>query len=180
MRHDEMIHDYYRWLLDSIQVQKYGHYDRVLLYLFHREFYWIVPMDRNRYIDGLDLRQDFAAERGFPPYFWRGYLPDSCTFLEMMVALAQACEDRIMGDPSLGDRTDIWFWIMMNKTGLDSLNDYRYNEVRAEKIVDRILDRRFAPDGSGGLFGKLSRNEDMRDVEWWYQLNYYLMEYYAF
>ena len=180
MRYDEMASDYYRWLLDKVHFKEYGHYERVLRYLFSREFYWVVPMDRNRAIDGLDLREDFAMEAGFQPYFWRGYLPDFCTVLEMMAALAQSCEDRLMGDPSLGDRTHVWFWIMMNKLGLDSLTDSRFNEVRAQKVIDRLLDRKFQPDGNGGLFGRLDRHGDMRDVEWWYQMNYYFMEYHQF
>lgn len=180
MRHDEMAHSYYCWLLDKVHWREYGRYERVLHYLFSRQFYWVVPMDRNRYIDGLALREDFAMEHGYPMYFWRSYLPEWCTVLEMMVALAQACEERLMGDPDFGDRTYIWFWIMMNKLGLDSMTDRRFNEVRADKVVSRVLDRTFQPDGSGGLFGRLSRPGDMREVEWWYQLNYYLMEYYEF
>lgn len=180
MRHDEMAHDYYRWLLDKIHFREYGDYERVLLYLFGREFYWVVPMDRNRHDDGLALREDFAMERGFPMFFWRGYLPDFCTVLEMMVALANACEERLMGDPDLGDRTYIWFWIMMNKLGLDSQTDRQFNEVHTRRVIDRVLERTFAPDGSGGFFGRLSRPGDMRREEWWYQLNYYLMEYYEF
>lgn len=180
MRHDEMTHDYYRHLLDKIHFRQYGPYERVLNYLFHREFYWVVPMDRNRYENGLALREDFAMQVGYPMFFWRGYLPDYCTVLEMMVALAQDCEDRLMGDPELGDRTHIWFWIMMNKVGLDELVDHKFDENRADRIVTRILDRTFSPDGRGGLFGQLCHEGDMRQIEWWYQLNYYLMEYYAF
>lgn len=180
MRHDEMAHDYYRWLLDKVHWRDYGHYERVLLYLFSREFYWVVDMDRNRAEDGLELRETFAMEQGHPFFFWRGYLPEYCTVLEMMVALAVDCEERIMGDPDLGDRTHIWFWIMMNKLGLDGMTDSRFDENRAYLIVDRMLNRTFSKNGAGGLFGKLSHEGDMREVEWWYQLNYYLMEYYEF
>lgn len=180
MRPDEMAHAYYRWLLDKIRMRDYGHYERVLHYMFNREFYWVVPMDRNRYIDGLALRDEFAMEVGIQPYFWRGYLPDWCTVLEMMVALAEACEDRLMGDPDFGDRTHIWFWIMMNKLDLDSFTDVRFNEDCVEKIINRVLERSFQPDGKGGLFGRLKHGGDMRDIEWWYQLNYYINEHYAF
>ena len=180
MRHEEMAHNYYRWLLDKIHFRQYGSYERVLNYLFHTEFYWVVPMDHNRYEGGLALRDDFAMEQGYPIYFWRGYLPNYCTVLEMMISLAQDCEDRIMGDPDFGDRTHVWFWLMMDKVGLDELHDHCFNRFRAEQIVTTILDRTFSPDGNGGLFGRLSHPGDMREIEWWYQLNYYLDEYYQF
>ena len=182
MRYDEMAGNYYRWLLDMVHFREYGHYERVLRYLFSREFYWLdaVPMDRNRYDDGLALREDFTMERGYPRFFWRGYLPDYCTVLEMMAALARSCEDRLMGDPTLGDRTHVWFWVMMNKLGLDNMTDEQFNEAHAERIVNKVLDRTFSQNGRGGLFGQLRRHGDMRDVEWWYQMNYYFMEYHQF
>lgn len=180
MRYSDAADDYYRWLLNKVHWREYGSYERVLYRLFKTEFYWILPRDRNRADDGLELREDFAMEAGYPLFFWRGYLPDYCTVLEMMVALAQACEERIMGDPLVGDRTHIWFWTMMNKLRLDEFTDRRFDQELVDSAIETFLKREYSPNGDGSLFGVLKCREDLRDVELWYQLNYYLSEYYTF
>ena len=34
----------------------------------------------------------------------------TCSVLEMMIALAIRCEEHIMDDPDVGNRTGQWFW----------------------------------------------------------------------
>lgn len=137
-------------------------------------------MDCNRYEKGLALREDFVDGNPMLEQYVERYAPSQCSVLEMMVALAEDCEDKIMGDPDLGDRTHVWFWLMMNKLGLDEYDDPHYDDRDVNRIVDRMVNRTFKANGEGGLFGRLKMKEDMRKVEWWYQLNYYLREYYAF
>jgi hypothetical protein len=43
-------------------------------------------------------------------------------------------------------------------------------------VLDRFLDRDYEPDGRGGLFRVKHTDEDLRFVEIWYQMNWYLDE----
>lgn len=94
--------------------------------------------------------------------------------LEALVALAQDCENEIMYDPDEGDRTGVWFWEMIENLGLDGLDDWCFDEDDFEYVVRRFLDRKYKADGQGGPFVIRGFRGDLRRVELWYQLNFYM------
>ena len=49
-------------------------------------------------------------------------------------------------------------------------------EGKVEKIVTDMLDRNYRRDGDGGLFRIHDKDKDMRYVEIWCQLNWFLNE----
>jgi hypothetical protein len=102
---------------------------------------------------------------------------EPCSVLEMMVALAIRCEEHIMEDLELGDRTEKWFWIMIDSSGLNALTDMTFNSYEADIILQRILNREYGPCGEGGLFLIPNCGFDLRNVEIWYQLCWYLNYY---
>lgn len=130
-------------------------------------------MDQNRAEDGVALRYRFACEYPDPSDVER-YLDGPCSVLEMMVALAVRCEENIMDDPNIGNRTRQWFWGMIVSLGLGSMTDDRYDEFYIYETLERFLDREYEPDGHGGLFTIRRCTEDLRDVEIWHQLCWYL------
>lgn len=94
----------------------------------------------------------------------------------MMIALAIRCEEHIMEDPDIGNRTGQWFWSMLVSLGLGSMSDVQFDPVRVDEILDRFMDHDYAPDGKGGLFTIRNHRFDMRSMEIWYQMNCYLNE----
>ena len=148
-------------------------YQKVLEKLYFKRFYWNVPGDENRAEDGKVLRDIFRDETGL--------LVNSsspCSVLEMMTALALRCENELMYDPDEGNRIDIWFWDMFENLGLDRLDDWHFDQIEFEKIMDRFLNRTYDKDGYGGLFFIEGFEKDMRKIEIWYQLNYFLRSKY--
>ena len=129
----------------------------------------MLPLDENRLLDGLDLRFRFADENSY-------YIDGDCSVLEMMVALSLRCEEHIMSDDEIGNRTGRWFWEMIDNLGLESMYDDNFDKVYADKIIYRFLNREYEPNGDGGLFTVRNRNVDLRKVEIWYQLMWYLDE----
>lgn len=118
-------YEYFEWLCSLVKIREQkGYWYDVLWALQATEFDYRHPKDVNREYDGLALRDEFWAVYG--PY--RGIterdmavLDDvlgGCTALEMMVALARRGENDIMHDPELGDRSDKWFWIMVDNLDL--------------------------------------------------------------
>lgn len=177
MLRDRLKNDYFEWLIgmvnsdnsysDSISFRK-------LLKLLHEiDFEYINPRDRNRAEDGMDLRYRFAydylafddAER---------YLTGPCSMLEMMVALSIRCEEDMMDDTRYGNRTGQWFWGMIVSLGLGGMTDVHFDEHYIRDVVNKFLDRKYAPNGKGGLFTIRSCHADLRKVEIWTQLLWYL------
>lgn len=81
-----------------------------------------------------------------------------------------------MEDPDLGDRTGQWFWNMIVSLGLGGMSDTRYDANYVDMVIDRFLRRQYKRNGEGGLFTVEHHPQDMRTVEIWYQLAYYLDE----
>lgn len=79
-----------------------------------------------------------------------------------------------MDDPEYGNRTGQWFWNMVNSLGLGSMTDDRYDAYSIDRTIEIFLDREYDADGQGGLFTVRHCDEDMRNVEIWTQLCWYL------
>lgn len=192
--------DYICWLIDMIdykptidincpELPKLGTYEYefsmascysyLLSFLFEMEFYWFddLESDESRAEDGKRLREEYMMENDISP---DKVLQGPCRVLEMLVALAQRAEF-VMYDPLEGDRTYKWFWIFMKNLGLDYLtNDKCTSEAEnyVRMVVTRWLDRRFDSNGNKSPFPIKKRSEDMRKVDIWYQMQWYLAENY--
>ena len=169
---------YFEWLFDFVCARRYRppiSYRKLLSYLHYRDFTYIISRDENRACDGIDLRYRFMKS------CWKcsdrdvlRALDRPCSVLEMMVALALTCEETIMDDPLKGDRTGQWFWGMINSMGLGTMIDDEFDQDYVEDVVDRFLNREYSPDGHGGLFVIKNCDRDLRNVEIWNQLCWYL------
>ena len=85
-----------------------------------------------------------------------------------------------MDNPQYGDRTTQWFWGMINNLGLGHMFNEYFDRDEARYIVNRFLDREYEPNGKGGLFTVRNGTSDLRDVEIWDQLNWYLNDILGF
>ena len=81
-----------------------------------------------------------------------------------------------MDNPAYGDRTKQWFWGMIVNMGISAMTDDVFNRQYVEAAVTRLLNREYEPDGKGGLFTIKDCDRDLRTVEIWYQLCWYLDE----
>ena len=173
MTQDDVIEMYFEWLSNKVCDRKVVSYRKLLRFLHGVEFTYSLEMDENRAMDGIELRYRFA----------HGYLNDDdaeyhlsgpCSVLEMMLALAIRCEENIMDDPTIGDRTAQWFWGMVTSLGLGGMYDKNFDIYYAEDVIERFLNRDYKPNGAGGLFTVDYYDYDMRDIEIWHQLCAYL------
>jgi hypothetical protein len=180
MTHDILTNEYIEWMCNLICYNprvETRTYQQLLRHLHNREFTYILDMDYNRAADGIDLRYRFADEKGYGyRYILKKFEDEPCSVLEMIVALANRCEESIMDDPDIGNRTGLWFWNMISSLGLDDMDDLYYDEQYTDEVIDRFLNREYAPNGEGGLFTVNRSDDDLRDVEIWYQMCWYLAE----
>ena len=176
----EVKSDYFQWLCGIVHADDPDcSFYSLMRALFEHTFRWSVDNDGNRAEDGECLREDFADQSLYLDYSSIG---GPCNVLEMMVALAGRINQDIMWSPN-NDRTVVWFWEMISNLGLDEYDDDHWEEPRSRMMVDfvldRWLDRRYRPDGIGGIFPLKDPLEDQRDVEIWYQMNTYFLEKYG-
>jgi len=171
--------EYFNWLSEFVCKERFPRhvsFSKLLTRLHDIPFKYTIPRDQNRAEDGKDLRYRFALTHEYlgSSESIVDILSGPCSVLEMMVALTIRCEEQIMDDPSIGNRTGQWFWNMIVNLGLGSMVDDRYDERHVDKVIDIFLNREYEPDGKGGLFRIKNCEYDLRDVEIWYQLCWYL------
>lgn len=177
MNKKEINIEYFNWMLSIIHDDLYSDkvsFRKLLRYLHDVEFTWIINSDINRAVDGIELRRRFSKSMGFEYCYLDKYLEGPCTVLEMILALAIRCEETIMDDPSKGDRTKQWFWGMINNLGLGAMTDNAFDRKRVKEIIDIFLNREYKRNGVGGLFMVRHCNRDLRKVDIWRQLCWYL------
>ena len=173
--YDSINNAYFEWLFKLACGERYSpniSYRKLISYLHSVEFTYLIPKDANRAMDGVDLRYRFSLDAEYPGA--ERYLEGPCSVLEMMLALSIRCEESIMDDPGYGDRTREWFWSMLVSLGLGSMIDERFDLERASSVIKRFLNREYEPDGRGGLFTISDCRYDLRTVEIWCQLCWYL------
>lgn len=172
---DRINDEYFEWLcelVDSKRFSKQVSYRKLLMHLHNIEFTWFIPHDDNRADDGIQLRRRYSLIRNDTTL--SSYIQGPCSVLEMIVALATRCEETIMDDALMGNRTGQWFWGMIHNLGLSSMTDSNFDRDFVDEVIARFLNREYEPDGKGGLFTVRHCNHDLRTVEIWCQLSWYL------
>lgn len=177
MTRDELNNRYFDWMYQLVCSRKYTRglsYQKLLNHLHGIDFYYTIGMDGNRADDGIELRYRFGHENSYEESMIASYLDNRpCSVLEMMLALAIRCEEQIMDDPDIGDRTGRWFWDMIGNLDLGSMSDSIFDRNYVNDVVFRFLDRDYERNGEGGLF-TVDNGRDLRSVEIWYQMLWYL------
>lgn len=153
-----------------------------------KDFAWSVLMDVNRAEDGVALREEFLKECHASSGDWfarardvDSWLREPCSMLEMMIALARrmAFETYIDGERNLsGD----WFRMFLRNMGIAQFTDDQYNEEVSSMInnaLEVVINRTYSENGEGGLFVLENPQEDLRNVELWYQMSEFVVEYFG-
>lgn len=181
MRDNPLEAEYYEWIfgLACKWTKPYGRYKKLIAQLQETTFTWIVPNDKHRASDGMSFRYnfvDYMDELG--KYVTEDDVDDRiihpCTVLEMMMALASRIENQLMWDPDLGDRSPLWFFQMLETSGLSYYTDTKYSKHEVSLILDDVLNRRYKEDGDGGFFYVENPDKDLREVELWWQCNWHM------
>lgn len=148
-------------------------YWTLLKLLYRKEFTWSgIHMDENRAQDGRDLRNEFLRETDLEiDGDVAEWMAMDCSFLELLIALSRKLAFEADGQPS------DWFWDLVGNLGLLECTDaYPPEPLIIDEILNKVIDRKYAPNGAGGLFPLNHTSKDQRRVELWYQAQEYLLE----
>lgn len=178
MTRNELNKKYFEWMYQLVCNEGYSKrlsYRKLLDCLHDTEFIYIIGMDSNRAEDGIDLRYRFGYECQYNSSMIATYLDDRpSSILEMLTALAIRCEEHIMDDPDIGNRTGQWFWSMISNLGLDFMSDTKFDKRYLDGVISKFLNREYKRNGEGGLFTVNNCKHDLRTAEIWYQMCWYL------
>lgn len=168
---------YFEWMYQLVYDEKKLKrlsYRKLLSHLHDIPFEYTIGMDSNRAEDGVDLRYRFGYENDIDSRLIATFLDDrDCSVLEMIIALTIRCEEQIMDNPNIGNRTSQWFWSIIKNLGLYSMSDEDYDGLYVNKTIERFLNREYKPNGDGGLFKIPDCRHDLRTAEIWYQAMWY-------
>lgn len=176
---------YFGWMCWTIEDRSRSPktYKKLLRRLHEIPFRYSLDMDGNRETDGIELRYRFGDEGGYEDYLVANYLDDKpCSMLEMMTALCIRCEESIMDGypldrlPSIDTFSEFLFGVMLDNLGISNMDDRNFDIDIVDEAVERFLERDYEPNGNGGLFALKRPRRDMRGVEIWYQMCWYLDE----
>lgn len=176
MRKEELLNEYFDYLCEifKLRLPRYKKYRKVIARLFETEYTWDLEMDENRAKDGLDLRTEFLCSRRLMMFdVW----DDPCNCLEMLLAFSRRIEIEVMGTPG-EDNLSRWFWEMLHNLGLLEADIYE-DKAEIDRILDIWLSRKFTKKGRGNIFITHKNDTDLRDVEFWWQMQRYMSEIYG-
>lgn len=175
----KLISGYFEWLTefaynkDTFTVS----YSKLFKKLFETEYRY-QSIDKNRALDGIYLRyrysdteylNDAAVDKEFDTF--------PCSVLECLIGLSLRCEEDIMGNDNLGDRTGMWFWEMLNNIGLASYTDNNYNEEAVDICLNRFMNREYGPNEEYCAFRiDIDNLEELRNMALWYQMQQHIID----
>lgn len=138
MDKDILVKSYYDWLIDQIDFDdKSNLYEHLLEHLFNKNFVWLesIPLDENRFTDGLDLRQIYAKLLGLEQgnLFLNLMQNNPCNLLEMLVAFA----DRLTNLVSLEKYE--FFWMFIDNLGLGWATEYDFDIDLVDEILNDFM-----------------------------------------
>lgn len=165
---------YFKWLTEQVDFLDFpDKYSRLFDFLHSKEFIWKHPLDRNRAMEALELRNLYCFEEPGKRKL-RFSLP--VTVFELLVSITRRMN--FICSSFDEDKTKVIFWRLIANLGLSQMTDPEYDRLggddRVGDVLDIFMERHYQPDGFGGLFPMRNPRQDQREVELWYQMNQYL------
>ena len=175
---------YLNWLIRTVQDTdgKALIHQKLIRQLHRTPFLVINKKDQSRENDGVDLRWRFKWEtmRSYDEIEDITYISDvpdeRCSLLEMMVALAFRADEDFTKRKNEKSTVPLIFWDMVRNLGLLEQTDNVYDPDEVARVLQRFNNREYERNGKGGLFSFKNITDDMREVEIWYQLCWYINE----
>jgi hypothetical protein len=159
--------EYFNWLCAKVLERNGRIYHSLLKILYQTEFVWVVPADRHRVDDALELRADFQREANAELENLFEILPVSV--FEVLISFA----DRASFQTDAPVRE--WFWKFMENLNLDQFRQVTgSDEAMINEILDSFIWRTYDPHGYGGLFPITRTDRDQRKLEIWFQFCEYV------
>ncbi len=183
MIHNDIEALYFTWLETLVFPNKafQESYSKLLTQLYKTPYEWdrTQPLDENRYVDGLNLRESFAYKMKLPEDVIHDAVQGPCNMLEMLCALGVRIDNDIMANSATGyDHGYYWIQEMMRNLGLLRYENNYWDHDAVATVISDFHAKNFAADGLGGLFYIPRSQRDLRTMSIWDQMCYYICRNY--
>lgn len=181
-------HSYFEWLESFTVDETQDDYRRPEYHLLIRKL-WQIPYygrignDKNREVDGLDLRTRYNSILAKNSGIEMEQMPDihalfgECRVLEMLIALSMHMYD-FMQDMGVYNSVSRWFWEILQNIGLDWLDDDCYEEEHGDDFVSKTINDILEGVGKKGRPGGWFWVKNWQNLEVWYQMHEYLGKFF--
>lgn len=168
---DYILDNYFEWLCYTVTGDINDTKYRKLLNLLHNTpFIFSIELDDNRAYDGVNLRWYYVNDGGDEKIMqWT----ETCTVLEMLIGLSMNIEN-IMENPDEDTCVGNWFWMMIKNLDLLTMTDVKFDKIEALDKINIFMNREYEPDGTGNIIRIEGSPDDLREVEIWNQMCWYL------
>ena len=171
---NNILNDYFEWLYSIVKRERFSKrasYKKLLAYLHSIEFIYVDDYDSNRAADGVQLRWRYVYEaKGCEDILdWE----EPCTVLEMLIALSFQMES-IMENSDVDYTVGYWFWMMISNLGLEKMSDSKFDKQIVHDNIYNFMYREYKHNGEGNIFVIDNCKTNLRDVEIWWQMCWYL------
>lgn len=181
---------YFDWLEDKVRcwaevdASTDESYHFLLRRLYQKEYTAVMEEDKKLLKYAQELRNMFVLDRDYVDMDIVTYSRPA-RVLEVLIRLCQYGEDLTIGNTKCIDTRRL-FWELMKNLKLDLFSDYDFFNHgdtwdKIDTVLDKWMSRSYKRNGEGNIFlveDKIHRKKDMRKVETWYQMQYYLVENY--
>lgn len=185
---------YYNYLLELgfHTPEEAARYSRLVQFLWSVPFRYSIAMDSNRVVDATQIRKDYSLTgSNCVQTIWdtewierSGLINTQCNFWEFIIGLAirldrmytfKNADGYYDNDPN---HNDCWYWVarMFENSNLIFLDNANFDPDEASRIVDLIMDRNYDFKGHGNIFTSEYTTNDMRELEYWWQLQIWFSE----
>ena len=164
---------YRDWLISKVNTVE--DYTYLLRELYSIEFYSIIKYDEDRGMDGLALRDEWAASVGYKGSLDFGV----ANVLEVLIGVARRIEFQLFGTQYVDDWDYVRiFWDLIDNLGLGemfgTLSRYTFDEIN--EIVTHFLNRDYFRHKKGNIFLIEDEAKDLRKLNIWTQMGLYIRE----
>lgn len=176
MRDEREWKQYRKWLLkEKLGLRMEKNYSLLMDFLGDIDFIWDqkrFPFDRNRAVDGMDLRKEYEDIYGC-----YDDLDGSCSVLEVLIAFAIRIEEEYIGNPNDPNPSHI-FLEMLDNLGLLKQKNSVFDEKNVSNILNHWMYRTCEKRREFTIFPLKRLKVDQLDRDLWDQMQAYLTENY--
>lgn len=174
----DIYEEYFNWLVDSLNLNagyKIQHYS-LFKALHNISYEYFNVMDENRYQDGIDLRYRFGSDTNIPYYDITECIDIcECSVLEMLVALILKIDNMITYDPKDSLKAEL-FVDIAKSLGINEQINANFNQEYVNQCIFNWLHGQYEVNGQGGIITVQYPRQDMRTVDHWTQVMWYVNE----
>ena len=170
--------EYLDWLWDIVSYEKdHTEYYEAFRLLYDIPYRYVMAWDAHRISDGNKMREQFIYDRKYARSRIEQLKTDyDISVLEVIIGMIIRAVE-MWGEGDLEAEVEDIFWDCLDNLGILDYDILDPNEREcALACIDDFLDRKYRPNGAGGLFYIPKPAEDLRKVELWMQLSWYMTE----